>query len=227
MNWHETAELLGATMRRFGRWMVWSPRRLAGVVAGVLLVTYVWSSLGPETPDREEQNQRVQTGLPEGWEEWPVVTATGAAVSDTSAALPSESTSTGEPTATSGPVEPVEDLSEETGTDNHDHDHDAGTSEVISKLAKDFATTYVSGAPNEEWLKDLAELTSPQLADEFTTVDQENIVPTAIKSIEVVGFGEFAATANALTDAGVMVIEMAYDGERWNVVRVTPPSGVE
>lgn len=215
--WRDFADLARQTWQHAWRWVLWSPRRWLTVLGVLIVVGVAWSTIvsnqgagpGPESEDYGD--------LPEGWESWPTVTATGEPNS-------SMSPSAGEGDSSS--AEPDSAGTEHSGTDE-DHGVSDSTRSTVNELAGNFATAYLRDAEPEQWLTGVRSYSTAELGKDLKSVDPDNIPGhgTEPGTVSVMSISEFGGLAEVSTKAGTLVVEMAFSGTEWEVTSVRPPEG--
>lgn len=69
--------VIGDQIRRFGTWLAWNPLRLLAVLILILLVWLIAAgqSAREDADHLLKPTTTASSGLPEGWQSWPIVTA--------------------------------------------------------------------------------------------------------------------------------------------------------
>lgn len=190
------------------RWPLWSPYRLAGVAALMLLVLTL-ASRALDTPDH------------------PSSTTGNQAPSPTPAAAQPGRRPHLETTATTAPASPPAPSSRSGPTASTASGLPEGQRARAARAARAFtaAWTHPPGVGDREWHQRVAARATGRLADLLARTDPTRVPATRVTgSARVTAAGEGAAEVVVPTDAGWMRVTVTRTSDGWRASAITPPT---
>lgn len=212
---HDVLDLIRLTLLRGWRWLVWSPRRVLGVLAVVVGLGIAYSTFVAGPPTGPQAEGPDTSDLPAGWQDWPRVTAApaGESAKPSPAPSPSSPVPSGPGSGSSAPTPEQE--------------------REVSTLARTFVEAYIADLPPRRWSSALRPLVTPALSGALDSVDPRNVPGKTVQRVRVLAADEFKGEAEVATDAGTYRVGVQFQPDPylprsrqqpWKVVKVTPPS---
>lgn len=221
MSVYDIADVARLVWSRSWRWLVWSPRRLGGVVGTLTVIVIVWTQIGgagPSLPSDDTDSAYASDDLPSGWQDWQVVTASPEAEAG------STDPTTPAPTTTAPTTEKTQDKPKE---DHAAHQPPSKKTQQKAKAAAyAFAKAYVhSGRSRKAWYAKVAPRAVKPLRKPLKTVNPKTIRAKKITGkTKIEALGDMGGRVVVPTNVGKFVLGVTNTGSGWAVSKVTPPA---